>query len=38
MPNQRRAPQARDRALGAQLKAIRTQQTELSLEAAAEMM
>jgi transcriptional regulator with XRE-family HTH domain len=32
----RRPPQARDRALGAQLKAIRTQQTELSLEAAAE--
>lgn len=38
MPNQRRSPQARDRALGAQLKAIRTQQTELSLEAAAEML
>jgi transcriptional regulator with XRE-family HTH domain len=32
----RRPPQARDRALGAQLKTIRTQQTGLSLEAAAE--
>jgi transcriptional regulator with XRE-family HTH domain len=35
MPNHRRSPQARDRALGAQLKAVREQQTELSLEAAA---
>lgn len=32
---QRRPPQAKDRAIGAQLRAIRTQQTNLSLEAAA---
>lgn len=38
MSGNRKPPQARDRALGAQLKAIRQQQTELSLEAAAEMM
>ncbi|MBP2321444.1 transcriptional regulator with XRE-family HTH domain [Kibdelosporangium banguiense] len=34
----RKPPQARDRALGAQLKTMRTRQTELSLEAAAEML
>lgn len=38
MSGNRKPPQARDRALGAQLKAIRQQQTELSLEAAAEML
>jgi transcriptional regulator with XRE-family HTH domain len=36
MSGNRKPPQARDRALGAQLKAIRTQQTDLSLESAAE--
>lgn len=35
MTDRRRPPVARDRAIGAQLKAIRTQQTKLSLEAAA---
>jgi transcriptional regulator with XRE-family HTH domain len=34
----RKAPQARDRALGAQLKAIRQQQTNLSLEEAAKLV
>jgi transcriptional regulator with XRE-family HTH domain len=38
MPGQRKPPQARDRAIGAQLKSVRTQQTELSLEAAAEQL
>jgi transcriptional regulator with XRE-family HTH domain len=38
MPGQRRPPQARDRAIGAQLRAIRRQQTSLSLEAAAELL
>lgn len=38
MPDRRRAPQARDRALGAQLKSIREQQTELTLEAAAKLL
>ncbi|OLR94556.1 helix-turn-helix domain-containing protein [Actinokineospora bangkokensis] len=36
MANQRRNPQARDRTIGAQLKAVRTQQRRWSLEAAAE--
>ncbi|OLR90750.1 hypothetical protein BJP25_29605 [Actinokineospora bangkokensis] len=35
MPGQRKNPQARDRTIGAQLKAVRTQQTTLSLEDAA---
>jgi transcriptional regulator with XRE-family HTH domain len=34
----RKPPQARDRALGAQLKAIRTRQTEMSLENASEVL
>jgi transcriptional regulator with XRE-family HTH domain len=38
MPGQRKPPQARDRAIGAQLKSVRTRQTELSLEAAAEQL
>jgi transcriptional regulator with XRE-family HTH domain len=38
MADRRKPPQARDRALGAQLKAIREQQTELSLEAAARLL
>jgi transcriptional regulator with XRE-family HTH domain len=38
MPGQRKPPQARDRAIGAQLKSVRTMQTELSLEAAAEQL
>lgn len=35
MSGQRRPPQAKDRAIGAQLRAIREEQTSLSLEAAA---
>jgi transcriptional regulator with XRE-family HTH domain len=38
LTDRRRPPQARDRAIGAQLKAIRTQQTKLSLEAAAKRL
>lgn len=38
MPDRRKPPQARDRALGAQLKSIREQQTELTLEAAARLL
>lgn len=38
MPGQRRPPQARDRALGAELKSIRQTQTKLSLEAAAKLL
>ena len=38
MPGQRRPPQARDRALGAQLQQIRLSQTTLSLEAAAKLV
>jgi transcriptional regulator with XRE-family HTH domain len=38
MADRRKPPQARDRALGAQLKAIREQQTKLSLEAAAKLL
>lgn len=38
MSGQRRPPQARDRAIGAQLRAIRREQTSLSLEAAAELL
>lgn len=36
MSGNRKPPQARDRAIGAQLKSIRTLQTEMSLETAAE--
>ncbi|OLR90836.1 helix-turn-helix domain-containing protein [Actinokineospora bangkokensis] len=35
MPGQRKTPQARDRTIGAQLRAVRTEQTTLTLEAAA---
>ncbi|WP_424183385.1 helix-turn-helix domain-containing protein [Actinokineospora sp. G85] len=35
MSGQRKTPQARDRTIGAQLRAVRTEQTSLSLEAAA---
>ncbi len=35
MSGQRKSPQARDRTIGAQLKAVRVEQTTLSLEAAA---
>jgi transcriptional regulator with XRE-family HTH domain len=38
MSGNRKPPQARDRAIGAQLKSIRTQQTTVSLEAAAELL
>lgn len=38
MSGKRRSPQARDRALGAQLRSIREQQTSLSLEAAAKLL
>ncbi|CAM4017952.1 helix-turn-helix transcriptional regulator [Kibdelosporangium persicum] len=38
MSGNRKPPTARDRALGAQLKSVRTRQTELSLETAAEML
>lgn len=38
MADRRRPPQARDRALGAQLKSIREQQTDLTLEAAARLL
>ncbi|HEX2132570.1 MAG TPA: helix-turn-helix transcriptional regulator [Actinophytocola sp.] len=38
MAGRRKPPQARDRALGAQLKSIREQQTDFSLEAAAELL
>jgi transcriptional regulator with XRE-family HTH domain len=38
MSGNRKPPQARDRAIGAQLKSIRTQQTALSLESAAEQL
>lgn len=38
MADRRRPPQARDRALGAQLKVIRERQTDLSLEAAARLL
>lgn len=38
MADRRKPPQARDRALGAQLKAIREQQTDLSLEAVAKLL
>lgn len=38
MPDRRRPPQARDRAIGAQLRSIREQQTNLSLEAAAKLV
>jgi transcriptional regulator with XRE-family HTH domain len=36
--DRRKPPQSRDRAIGAQLKSIREQQTKLSLEAAASLM
>jgi len=38
MSGERRPPQARDRALGAQLRSIRERQTSLSLEAAAKLL
>lgn len=38
MPAQRRPPSARDRALGTQLRLIRRQQTNLSMEAAAKLL
>jgi transcriptional regulator with XRE-family HTH domain len=38
MPGRRRPPQARDRALGAQLQQIRLSQTTLSLESAAKLV
>lgn len=38
MSGQRKPPQARDRAIGAQLRSIREQQTKLSLEEAAKLM
>jgi transcriptional regulator with XRE-family HTH domain len=38
MPAQRRPPSARDRALGAQLRLIRREQTDLSMEAAAKLL
>lgn len=38
MSGKRRPPQARDRAIGAQLRSIRQQQTKLSLEAAASVL
>lgn len=38
MSGERRPPQARDRAIGAQLRSIRTQQTTFSLEAAAKQL
>lgn len=38
MADRRKPPQSRDRAIGAQLKSIREQQTSLSLEAAASLM
>lgn len=38
MSGHRRPPQARDRAIGAQLRSIRVQQTNLSLEAAADLL
>ncbi|MFC7613464.1 helix-turn-helix domain-containing protein [Actinokineospora soli] len=37
MPGQRRSPQARDRSIGAQLRAMRVERARISLERAAEL-